>query len=55
MGYDDDEESGRSRAITEYGEKLRVLRSKERTQNLDMMKELIDEALKKSSSKNRPV
>lgn len=55
MGYVDDAESGPSKAITEYERKLRILRSKERTQNLDKMKELIDEALEKSRSKNRPV
>lgn len=55
MGYDGDEESRPSKTITEVEKKLRILRSNERTQNLDKMKELIDEALKKSSSKNRPV
>ncbi len=56
MGYDDhDEESVLSSGVMEYEKKLRILRSRERAENLDKMKELIDEALKKSKSKNRPV
>ncbi len=56
MGYDDHaEESVLSSEVMEYEKKLRVLRSRERMENLDKMKELIDEALKKSKSKNRPV
>lgn len=39
----------------EYVRNLRVFRSADRAQNLDKMKELIDEALKNSKSKNRPV
>lgn len=55
MGYDDrEEESVLSSGVMEYEKQLRILRSRERAENLDKIKELIDEALKKSKSKNRP-
>ncbi len=56
MGYDDrDQDLGPSSTTLEYEKNLRVFRSRERALNLDKMKELIEEALKKSRSKNRPV
>ena len=56
MDYDDQEdESVLSSGVMEYEKKQRVFRSRERRENLDKMKELIDEALNKSKSKNRPV
>ena len=55
MGYDDRDQDLPSSTTLEYEKNLRVFRSRERALNLDKMKELIDEALKKSRSKNRPV